>query len=118
MGFRRAMFYFNKTDDVTVKCLEHMLVSVGKSNGLRGVVRQLEFGGSRYFIAVEGWDYHVDRYLSFLELSQAGLGTFHRVRKIDVASYSGMRFPDRFIYVSAKRAGARSGATTTSATRN
>ncbi len=103
MGFKRAMLYYYKNDDVDVTCLQHMLLSVGKANGLRGVVRQLEFGGNRYFVVIEGWDYHVDRFLTFLDLSQAGLGTYNRVRKVAVPSFGDMRFPDRFIYVRAKR---------------
>ena len=103
MGFMRAMFYFWKADDCDIKCLDHMLITVGKSYGLRGVVRQLEFGGSRYFIVIEGWDFHVDRYMSFLELSQSAVGTVTRVRKVPVPFYSNMRFPDRFIFVLGKR---------------
>ncbi len=104
MGYKRAMFYFRQHDGVDIACLEHMLTTVGKSYGLRGVVRQLQFEGDAYFVVIEGWDYHVDRYLLFLDLSQAGLGVHYRIRKINVSAYSDMKFPDRFIFVRAKPA--------------
>ncbi len=102
MGFKRSMLYFTQAAGVDIACLEHMLTAVGKSYGLRGVVRQLQIEGKVFFVVAEGWDYHVDRYLTFLKLSQAALGTYDRVRKINVSSYNDMRFPDRFIFVRAK----------------
>ena len=103
MGFRRATFYVSQAAGVSVSCLEHMLTVVGRSCDLRGIVRQLEFGGDQYFVVVEGWDYHVDRYITFVEISHAALGTVRRVRRIELEQMGDMRLRDKFVFIAAKK---------------
>ncbi len=103
MGFRRATFYLDKDAATSVENLEHILTRVGKSFDLRGIVRQQKFEGSQFYVAVEGWDYHVDRFIKFIETGYAAIGSIYRIRRVSLKSLSEMRIPDRFVLVEAKR---------------
>ena len=102
MGFMRATFYLKKAAGASLSCLEHMLTVVGRSCDLRGIVRQLDFEGDEFFVVLEGWDYHVDRYIAFVEISHAALGSIRRVRRIAL-SLGDMRLRDKFSFVRAKK---------------
>ncbi len=81
-------------DDYMSEELFHsIVVKVGKGCGLRGIARQLEHRGDRYYFLVEGYDYQVRDYVAFFRTGSPAFGDILHVRTTYVNSVSDWKLP-------------------------
>ncbi len=93
---RRSSFTVILDDEMCEDLFHRLVVRVGKGCGLRGIGRQLEHRGDRYYFVVEGYDYQVRDYISFFRTGQPVFGDLSYVRSTYVNSISEWKLPDGF----------------------
>ncbi len=94
--FRRTTFFVILDDYMSEELFHRMVVKVGKGCGLRGIARQLEYRGDRYYFLVEGYDYQVREYVAFFRTGSPAFGDVSRIRNTYVTSISEWKLPDGF----------------------
>ncbi len=92
----RTTFHLVLDDEMPEDAFAHIVVRVGKSLGLRGIARELQFEGRNYYILVEGYDYQTADYVKFFRIGNDAIGKVSLVKNTPLASVSDMRLPDGF----------------------
>ncbi len=98
---RRTTFRLLIDDDMVEEVFSNIVVRVGKSLGLRGIARQLEYRGDMYYVMVEGYDYQTREYVQFFKTGYDAIGEISRVRNYSLPTIGDMKLPRGFWCVQA-----------------
>ncbi len=100
---RRTTFRLVIDDYMVEQVFSNIVVRVGKSLGLRGIARQLEYHGDMYYVMVEGYDFQVREYVQFFKTGYDAIGQISRVRTTPIPTIADMKLPPGFWCVQAPR---------------